>query len=45
MESCMDWVNNYFANVNNSSYLEIYKLADNSIKEPFKRVFEVRNEE
>ena len=32
MESYMDWVNNHFTEVNNGGYLEMYKLADSSIK-------------
>ena len=32
MESYMDWVNNHFTEANNGRYLEIYKLADGSIK-------------
>lgn len=33
MESYMDWVNNHFTEANNGRYLEMYKLADGSIKE------------
>lgn len=33
MESYMDWVNNHFTEANNGKYLEMYKLADGSIKE------------
>jgi hypothetical protein len=33
MESYMDWVNNHFTKANNGRYLEMYKLADGSIKE------------
>ena len=32
MESYMDWVNNHFTEANNGRYLEMYKLADGSIK-------------
>lgn len=32
MESYMDWVNNHFTEANNGKYLEMYKLADGSIK-------------
>lgn len=32
MESYMDWVNNHFTESNNGKYLEMYKLADGSIK-------------
>ena len=32
MESYMDWVNNHFTEANNGKYLEMYKLADSSIK-------------
>ncbi len=33
MENYMDWVNNHFTEANNGKYLEMYKLADGSIKE------------
>lgn len=33
MESYMNWVNNHFTEANNGRYLEMYKLADGSIKE------------
>ena len=33
MESYMDWVNSHFTEANNGRYLEMYKLADGSIKE------------
>lgn len=33
MENYMDWVNNHFTEANNGKYLEMYKLADSSIKE------------
>lgn len=32
MESYMNWVNNHFTEANNGRYLEMYKLADGSIK-------------
>lgn len=32
MESYMDWINNHFTEANNGRYLEMYKLADGSIK-------------
>lgn len=32
MENYMDWVNNHFTEANNGRYLEMYKLADGSIK-------------
>lgn len=32
MGSYMDWVNNHFTEANNGRYLEMYKLADGSIK-------------
>lgn len=32
MENYMDWVKNHFTEANNGRYLEMYKLADGSIK-------------
>ena len=32
MESYMDWVNNHFTEANNGRYLEMYKLAEGSMK-------------